>query len=86
TNSIAVFLDALFAVSLPDHCKQYQQTFKAGVGRSEDYGSWLGWVIVYDLQVKPHHGGLDGGPTAIFPVGSYAGGELYFTDLDLKFQ
>ena len=64
----------------------YKEAFAAGVWLPEDPGPLLGQAIVYKLQVKPHQDKKDGGPTAIFNVGQYSGGDLYFTDLDLKFS
>jgi hypothetical protein len=78
-------LSAYFAVAFPEEHKKYQQAFKAGVWLSEDPGPWLGCAIVYKLQVDPHQDKSDGGPTAIFNVGQYTGGDLYLTSLGLKF-
>ena len=85
TADVAIFLDAYFAVAFPEEHKRYKEAFAAGVWHQEDPGPWLGHAIVYKLQVKPHQDRKDGGPTAIFNVGQYTGGELYFTDLHLKF-
>jgi hypothetical protein len=86
TDRVAIYLDAIFAVSFPEIHDKYQEAFAAGRWIAEDRGPWLGRAIVYKLQVKPHRDGLDGGPAAIFNVGPYEGGELYLTDLGLKFK
>jgi hypothetical protein len=86
TKNLAVLLDAYFAASFPEEHKRYVEAFKAGVWEDEDPGPWLGRAIVYKLQVNVHQDRQDGGPTAIFPVGQYKGGSLYFPDLDLKFR
>ena len=79
-------LDAYFAIAFPEEHAKYREAFAAGVWLREDSGPWLGRAIVYKLQVKPHQDALDGGPTAIFNVGQYKGGELYIPCLGLKFQ
>ena len=86
TANIASFLGAYFEVAFPEEYIRYKNAFAAGVWLPEDPGPWLGRAIVYKLQVKPHQDRKDGGPTAIFNVGQYTGGELYFPDLHLKFR
>jgi hypothetical protein len=61
TNRVAIYLDAMFAVSFPEIHDKYQEAFAAGRWIAEDHGPWLGRAIVYKLQVKPHRDGLDGG-------------------------
>ena len=85
TSDVAVLLNSYFKVSFPEEHKLYKKAFAAGVWELADPGPWLGRAIVYKLQVKIHQDRLDGGPAAIFPVGQYEGGSLYFTDLSLKF-
>jgi hypothetical protein len=86
TAKVASFLAAYFAVSFPEDYKRYKEAFDAGVWYMEDPGPWLGRAIVFKLQVLPHQDAQDGGPTAIFNVGQYTGGKLYFPGLGLKFQ
>jgi hypothetical protein len=86
TAPIGEILGAYFAKAWPDEYERYREAFEAGVWYREDPGPWLGRAIVYKLQVKPHQDRSDGGPTAIFNVGNYSGGHLYFTDLGIKLQ
>ncbi|KAG2045640.1 hypothetical protein BDR06DRAFT_1015446 [Suillus hirtellus] len=74
----------MFKASFPKEYARYEAAFKAGRRVREDSGPWLGWVHVWKLQIVPHHDGLDAGPTAIFNMGNYEGGEAYLTDLKLK--
>ncbi|KAG1719118.1 hypothetical protein EDB19DRAFT_1837036 [Suillus lakei] len=75
-----------FLLAYPDDFKIYQKAFDAGVWEVADPGPWLGRAIVWKLNVLPHRDGLDGGPTAIFCLGHFSGGEAYLTDLKLKLQ
>jgi hypothetical protein len=86
TAEVAEALSAYFAIAFPKEYAKYKEAFDAGVWYLEDSGPWLGRVLVYKLQVKPHVDRSDGGPTAIFNVGQYTGGELYMPDLNLKLQ
>jgi hypothetical protein len=86
TIDLAIALDAMFKVSFPADYKTYEKAFKAGQWIQSDPGPWLGRAIVWKLQVLPHRDGLDAGPTAIFNLGRYEGGEAYFTDLKLKLK
>jgi hypothetical protein len=86
TAQVAHVLSAYFQLCFPEAYEQYREAFEAGIWLVEDPGPWLGRVIVYKLQVKPHVDRLDAGPTAIFNVGQYEGGELYIPCLNLKFQ
>jgi hypothetical protein len=85
TRPVAVLLDEYFAVAFPEEHKKYKESFAAGIWEQQDPGPYLGRAIVYKLQVIPHEDRSDGGPTVIFNVGQYEGGELYLTDLLLKF-
>jgi hypothetical protein len=85
TAEVAEILNAYFAVAFPDEHAKYRQAFDAGVWLTEDPGPWLGRAIVYKLQVMQHQDKSDGGPTAIFNVGQYTGGNLYLPTLGLKF-
>lgn len=86
SKEVAIFLDALFKVAFPKEHKRYAEAFKAGRWECSDPGPWLGRAIVWKLQVLPHRDGLDGGPTAIWNMGIYTGGELYLPDLGLKLR
>lgn len=86
SQPLAIYLSACFKVAFPDYFVRYQAAFKAGVWTEVDPGPWLGRAIVWKLLVKTHMDGLDYGPTAIFNVGQYTGGELYLLDLEVKLQ
>jgi hypothetical protein len=86
TAPIAEVLSSYFKVAFPTEYAQYKKAFDAGVWYTEDPGPWLGRAVVYKLQVEVHQDKSDGGPTAIFNVGGYTGGELYLPDLGLKLQ
>jgi hypothetical protein len=86
TAEVAEILNAYFAVAFPDEHAKYRQAFDAGVWLTEDPGPWLGRAIVYKMQVGQHQDKSDGGPTAIFNVGQYTGGNLYLPTLGLKFE
>ncbi|KAG1830810.1 hypothetical protein EV424DRAFT_1305306, partial [Suillus variegatus] len=86
TVELAIALDAMFKVSFPNDYEIYEEAFKAGRWIQADPGPWLGRAIVWKLQVLPHRDKLDAGPTAIFNLGRYEGGEAYFTDLKLKLK
>ncbi|KAG2745093.1 hypothetical protein P692DRAFT_20877347 [Suillus brevipes Sb2] len=74
TTKFAIALKELFRVAYPDDFKIYEKAFEAGVWEAADPGPWLGRAIVWKLNVLPHRDGLDGGPTAIFCLGSFSGG------------
>ena len=84
TAKVAAMLSAYFQVSFPEEYAKYRNAFEAGVWIREDPGPWLGRAIVYKLQVTQHQDRTDAGPTAIFNVGQYIGGNLYLTSLGLK--
>ncbi|GLB36943.1 hypothetical protein LshimejAT787_0312300 [Lyophyllum shimeji] len=84
TQSMARRLAAMFKVAFPDYYQKYRRAFNAGVWTRSDPGPWLGRAIVWKLDVYMHRDGLDGGPTATFPMGAYQGGEFYLPDLRLK--
>ncbi|KAG1851642.1 hypothetical protein F4604DRAFT_1592270 [Suillus subluteus] len=86
TRPLALSLEEMFKVSWPAYYERYRAAFEAGVWVEDDPGPWLGRAIVWKLQVLPHRDGLDGGPTAIFCLGSFSGGECYLPDLNLKLQ
>ncbi|KIM35729.1 hypothetical protein M413DRAFT_32286 [Hebeloma cylindrosporum] len=86
TRPVALHLSKCFEVAFPQYYIQYKAGFKAGVWMTEDPGPWLGRAIVWKLQVKTHMDGLDDGPTAIFNMGDYTGGELYLPDLKVKLE
>lgn len=86
SRPVATYLGACFEVAFPDYYHKYKAAFKAGVWMSEDPGPWLRRAIVWKLPVKTHMDGLDEGPTAIFNVGNYTGGDLYLPDLKLKLE
>ncbi|KAJ8509050.1 hypothetical protein ONZ45_g8719 [Pleurotus djamor] len=86
TIVLAFRLACYFKVAFPDYYAQYQQAFDAGSWVQADPGPWLGRALVYKLQVTPHVDGLDDGPTAIFPTGSFGGGAAYLPDLSLKLE
>jgi hypothetical protein len=85
TRKVALLLGTYFSIAFPDHYLKYKEAFEAGFWYSEDPGPWLGRALVYKLQVRAHRDSLDGGPTAIFNVGQYIGGKLYYPSLSLKF-
>ncbi|KAG2336744.1 hypothetical protein BDR05DRAFT_896331 [Suillus weaverae] len=84
TSKLALALKEMFKVAYPDEFNVYEKAFEAGVWEVADPGPWLGRAIVWKLNVLPHRDGLDGGPTAIFCLGHFSGGEAYLTDLKLK--
>ncbi|KAG1838800.1 hypothetical protein DFJ58DRAFT_668149 [Suillus subalutaceus] len=84
TSKLALMLGEMFRVAYTDDFEIYQKAFEAGVWEVADPGPWLGRAIVWKLNVLPHRDGLDGGPTAIFCLGHFSGGEAYLTDLKLK--
>lgn len=84
TAKLALALKEMFRAAYPDEFKIYEKAFEAGVWEAADPGPWLGRAIVWKLNVLPHRDGLDGGPTAIFCLGRFSGGEAYLTDLKLK--
>ncbi|KAG0700628.1 hypothetical protein DFH29DRAFT_1000968 [Suillus ampliporus] len=86
TEELAIILAVMFEASFPAYYKTYKKAFEAGQWIQADPGPWLGCATVWRLQVLPHRNGLDAGPTAIFSMGQYTGGEAYITDLKLKFK
>lgn len=84
TSKLALALKEMFKVAYPEEFKIYEEAFEAGFWEAADPGPWLGRAIVWKLNVLPHRDGLDGGPTAIFCLGHFSGGEAYLTDLKLK--
>ncbi|KAG2359430.1 hypothetical protein BDR07DRAFT_1292300 [Suillus spraguei] len=84
TSKLASTLKEMFKAAYPEEFIIYENAFNAGVWEAEDPGPWLGRAIVWKLNVLPHRDGLDGGPTAIFCLGHFSGGEAYLTDLKLK--
>lgn len=86
TRAMALRLAVLFKRAWPAYYEKYRKAFDAGVWETSDPGPFLGRAIVWKLQVLPHRDGLDAGPAACFPVGCFAGGELYFPDLGLKLR
>lgn len=84
TAKLAMALKEMFRVAYPDDFEIYEEAFEAGVWEAADPGPWLGRAIVWKLNVLPHRDGLDGGPTAIFCLGRFSGGEAYLTDLKVK--
>src|ERR1700722_3065843 len=86
TKEVAEFLSTYFAVAFLEEFAKYEKAFKTGVWYIEDPGPWLGCVIIYKLQVDCHQDQQNGGLTAIFNVGQYKGGFLYFPDLSLKLE
>lgn len=86
TQELSIYLSAIFERTFPEEYIQYKSAFGAGKWFTDDPGPWLGHVIVWKMQVHSHRDGLDGGPSIIFNMGKYTGGELYLTDLKLKFR
>ncbi|KAG2063333.1 hypothetical protein BDR04DRAFT_948841, partial [Suillus decipiens] len=86
TRPLALTLQEMFKVSWPEYYEMYRAAFEAGVWVEDDPGPWLGRAIIWKLQVLPHRDGLDGGPTAIFCLGHFTGGECYLPDLHIKLQ
>lgn len=86
SRPMALRLAALFKKAWPAFYEKYQKAFDAGVWEREDPGPFCGRAIVWKLQVMPHRDGLDAGPAACFPMGSFSGGELYLPDLQLKLR
>jgi hypothetical protein len=86
TRPLALTLQEMFKVSWPEDYEKYRKAFEAGVWVEDDPGPWLGRAIVWKLQVLPHRDGLDGGPTAIFCLGRFSGGECYLPDLHIKLR
>lgn len=84
TAKLAVALKEMFKAAFPEDFEIYQKAFNAGVWELADPGPWLGRAIVWKLNVLPHRDGQDGGPTAIFCLGHFSGGEAYLTDLKVK--
>jgi hypothetical protein len=84
TERLAILLAIMFKASFPKEYVRFEAAFKAGRWVREDPGPWLGRAHVWKLQVVAHRDGLDAGPTAIFNMGDYEGGEAYLTDLELK--
>lgn len=83
---MAKHLSACFKVAFPDYHEKYKAAFEAGVWMTDDPGPWLGRAIVWKLPVRTHMDGLDEGPTAIFNVGRYTGGNLDLPDLGVKLE
>ena len=86
SRPVAVYLSACFQVAFPDHYRKYKKAFDAGIWMAEDPGPWLGRAIIWKLPIETHMDGLDDGPTAIFNVGNYTGGDLYLPDLKIKLE
>jgi hypothetical protein len=85
TAEVAEMLSMYFSIAFPAEHKTYRRAFDVGGWLTEDPGPWLGRAIVYKLQIDHHQDKSDGGPTAIFNVGQYTGGNLFLTSLGLKF-
>lgn len=86
TQELALLLGNMFQASFPKFYLKYEAAFKAGKWTVADPGPFLGRAVVWKLDVMPHQDGLDEGPTAIFPMGRFTGGECYLTDLKLKLR
>jgi hypothetical protein len=86
TRKLAMALSAMFLAAFPDDHQIYDEAFQAGVWLETDPGPWIGRAIVWKLNVLPHRDGQDAGPTAIFCMGNYSGGECYLTDLKIKLR
>jgi hypothetical protein len=86
SRPVAQYLSMCFKVAFPDYYRKYKAAFEAGAWMPEDPGPWLGRAIVWKLPVETHMDGLDEGPTAIFNVGRYTGGDLYLPDLEVKLE
>jgi len=86
SRPVALYLSECFKAAFPDYYQKYKSAFQAGVWMEGDPGPWLGRAIVWKLPVKTHMDGLDEGPTAIFNVGRYTGGDLYLPDLGVKLE
>ncbi|KIK41773.1 hypothetical protein CY34DRAFT_107160 [Suillus luteus UH-Slu-Lm8-n1] len=86
TQKLAILLGEMFRVSFPAFYAKYEAVFLAGRWTVTDPGPLLGRVLVWKLQVMPHQDGLDAGPSIIFNMGKFTGGECYITDLKLKLK
>ena len=81
-----VYIEELFKLAVPSVHQRSAPVFKAGVWVKDDNAPWIGQALVWKLQVDCHWDGLNEGPAAMFPVGNFNKGELYFPDLKLKQQ
>ncbi|KAH7092688.1 hypothetical protein BKA62DRAFT_626045 [Auriculariales sp. MPI-PUGE-AT-0066] len=86
TAAAVTRIEILFKVCMPLIYERYRDAFRAGVWLRADSGPWIGRAIVYKLDVELHRDALDEGPAAIFPVGNFTGGNLFFPDIGLKFR
>lgn len=86
TRTIALLLAEMFKTVFPEDYERYRKAFDAGVWIEADPGPWLGRAIVYKLDVNLHFDGLDGGPTATFPLGQFTGGTLELPQLWARLQ
>lgn len=64
----------------------YPEAFEAGVWLQHDPGLFLACVVVYKLQSRLHWDKHDVGPSVLFPVGQFTGGEMVFPQLNMKLQ
>ena len=86
TRKVARMLAEMFKAIFPEEYERYKKAFDAGVWIREDPGPWAARAIVYKLDVSLHFDGLDGGPTATFPVGQYTGGAMELPQLNAKLE
>ncbi|KAG0691446.1 hypothetical protein DFH29DRAFT_787284, partial [Suillus ampliporus] len=84
TCKLAMALSAMYQAAFQDNHETYCRAFEAGVWLEADPSPWLGRAIVWKLNILPHRDGQDGGPTTIFCMGNYTGGEPYLPDLKIK--
>ncbi|KAG1735277.1 uncharacterized protein EDB91DRAFT_1083733 [Suillus paluster] len=83
TQELAILLGEMFQIAF---YAKYEAAFLTGHWTVTDPGPLLGRVLVWKLQVMPHQDGLDAGPSIIFNMGKFTGGECYITNLKLKLK
>ena len=86
TRTVALLLAEMFKAVFPEEYQRYRKAFDAGVWIESDPGPWLGRAIVYKLDVDLHFDGLDGGPTATFPLGQFDGGIMEIPQLGARLE
>lgn len=86
-KDVVIQLNSMFTAGFPDKYEEYVAITQAGNFYPQDVSAWLGWAIIHKLQVEVPHDRLDPSekPVASFLSGRYVGGEMYYSDLGLRF-
>ncbi|KAJ7201413.1 hypothetical protein GGX14DRAFT_371243, partial [Mycena pura] len=81
TNDYALVVGERFRGIFPDWHERYSKAFQAGCSLpGDDPGPFIGRAVIWKVQVLVHLDGLDAGPVATTPEGSFRGGGFIFPD------